>query len=303
VDGTRTARVDRAIDRLDRALRAAGFDGLEPAADPASVAEVDGELAPYALPPELRRLWERVDLRDARVRGWSMPTPCDARSALETHRLNHEPGSFPLFGPPLLFPFARQGEDQWSIELAGGSCAGGRVVAQPCGELRIAYPNVADLVEVYAELVEERRFVRNGGYGALDRDRERERQEARLRATPLGPHDRDPQSIDRDPTTWPACWLESAGVDLRDREPLGATHTVADVLAGRPAHARVAGEVVRLAGSAAGSLVAVADGTGTIDVWCAAGTSPWGPAQRRRFEFEVGVRDGVFVASSIRPLA
>jgi hypothetical protein len=303
VDGAATGRVDRAIDRLDRALRAAGFDGLEPAADPASVAEVDAALTPYALPPELRRLWERVDFRDVRVRGWSMPTPCDARIALETHRLNLEAGSFLLFGPPLLFPFARDGEDQWSIELAGRSWAGGRVVAQPCGELRIAYPNVADLLEVYAELIEERRFARNGGHGTLDRDDELERQEARLRAAPPGAHGGDPHPIDREPTTWPAHWLESAGIDLRDREPLGATHTVAGVLAERPARARVAGEVVRLVGSAAGTLVTVDDGSGTIDVWCAAGTSPWGPAHRQRFEFEMGVGDGVAVASAIRPLA
>ena len=282
--------------------RQAGFDGLEPAADPAAVAQVNGELAPFALPPELRRLWERVDFRNVRVRGWSMPTPCDARIALETHRLNLDAGSF-LFGPPLLFPFARDGEEQWSIELAGGACAGGRVVAQPCSELRIVYPSVADLLEVYAELLEERRFGRNGDHGALDLDDERERQEARLRSTPLDGRCGDPRSVERDPTTWAAHWLESAGIDLRDREPLGATHTIAATLAEGPAHARIAGEVVRLGGSAAGSLVAVDDGTGTIAVWCPAGTSPWGPAHRSRFEFEVGVRDGVAVASAIRPLA
>ena len=47
--------------------------------------------------------------------------------------------------------------------------------------------------------------------------------------------------------------------------------------------------MIRLAGSGAGALVVVDDGTGTLDVWCPAGTSPWGPVHRTRFELEVTV--------------
>jgi hypothetical protein len=50
-------RVDRVIERLDGALRAAGFDPSAPASEPESVEEVERALAPYALPPDLRRFW------------------------------------------------------------------------------------------------------------------------------------------------------------------------------------------------------------------------------------------------------
>ena len=35
------------------------------------------------------------------------------------------------------------------------------------------------------------------------------------------------------------------------------------------------------------AVVLVDDGTRPVDVWCPAGTSPWGPVHKRRFEFEV----------------
>ena len=69
-----------------------------------------------------------------------------------------------------------------------------------------------------------------------------------------------------------------------------------------PVSGRIAGDVVRLAGSSAGLLAVVDDGTGTLDVWCPAGTGPWGPRHRERFEFEVVLADGEALASAVRPL-
>ena len=293
-------RTDSAIERLDDALRAAGFEALAPAADPAAVEEVDAALAPYSLPPDLRRFWERVDFPSLRVHGWSLPEPCDPRGALAVYRGNQEPGYFPLGGPPLLFPFAAVSGDQWSVELASSWGPGGCVVSQPTGELRVAYPSFADLLEAYAELLEEGRFQRDGAYGAFPHEAERELQEARLRA--LDPLFGDPHSIGEDPTTWPAHWLESAGIDLGARAPQGRTRTIAEPAAAAAAGGSIDGTVVRLIGSSAGSLVTVEDGTGSIDIWCPAGTSPWGPVHGQAFEFDVAVEDGTTVASAIRPL-
>jgi hypothetical protein len=53
--------------------------------------------------------------------------------------------------------------------------------------------------------------------------------------------------------------------------------------------ARIAGTVIRLVGIGNDVLVLVDDGTGQLDIWCPAGTSPWGPASGRRFEFELEV--------------
>jgi hypothetical protein len=59
--------LDAALDRLDEALRAAGLAGLQPPSDLAPIAEVSAAVAPYGLPAELRRLWERVDLEGVAV--------------------------------------------------------------------------------------------------------------------------------------------------------------------------------------------------------------------------------------------
>ena len=49
-------RIDRAIDRLDDALRAGGFEALEAPASREALAEIAEEVAPYRLPPDLERL-------------------------------------------------------------------------------------------------------------------------------------------------------------------------------------------------------------------------------------------------------
>jgi hypothetical protein len=146
-------RVDRVIERLDGALRTAGFDPLAPASEPESVGEVERPLAPYTLPPDLRRFWDRVDFSGLRVTGWTLPEPRDPRPALEAHRQNLEEAQL-LFGPPLLFPIARISGDQWSIELVSRWGPGGTVFSQDTGadERQIEYASFNDLLEVYVEL-------------------------------------------------------------------------------------------------------------------------------------------------------
>jgi hypothetical protein len=236
-----------------------------------------------------------------RIRGWFLPQPCDPRSALEIHHLNLDPEIFPLYGPPLLFPIARDSGDQWSIELASKWTVGGIVFSQHhFAVLRIEYPSFRDLLDVYADLLEAGHFVRSesgeGDYAFLDREDERERQEAKIAAALPHPVYGNAREIGGELTEWPAHWLESAGFDLNDRTPLGVTHTIAelaDAAEDGPVNARIAGEVVRLVGLGNGTLVIVTDGTSSLDIWCPSGTSPWGPANRRRFEFEVTVAEPI----------
>jgi hypothetical protein len=287
-------RVDRVIERLDGALRTAGFDPLDPASEPESVGEVERALAPYTLPPDLRRFWERVDFSGLRVTGWTLPEPRDPRPALEAHRQNLEEAPL-LFGPPLLFPIARISGDQWSIELVSRWGPGGTVFSQDngAGELQIEYASFSDLLEVYVELIEEGCFQRrDDGLGSLNRDAELGKQEARLAAAPPHPLYGDSREIAADPARWPEHWLEAAGLDLRDRKPRGATHTVAELIAEsqqRPVTGRIRGEVVRLGGSSGGILALVSDGDDEMFVFCPASATAWGPKHRGRYEFEVTV--------------
>lgn len=298
-----TERADRAIDRLDDALHCAGFEPLAPAPEPAAVDAVDDALAPYALPADIRRFWQRVDFERLSVGGSTLPEPCSPRSALATHYANREPEFADLFGPPLLFPIARHSETQWSIELATPWGDGGTIFSHDDG-IRVEYPSFGDLVEVYAEMVEAREFVRDAGGGAtLQLAGERRRQEERLRRD-LPPYGNLRTFLD-DPSGWPEHWLAAAGIDLRDREPLGATQTIGE-LASTGGGGRVAGTVLRLVGSAEGTRVLVDDGTGTIEIWCPAGISPWGPRHGRPFEFDVLVEAASAasgaVATAVRPL-
>jgi hypothetical protein len=212
VDEDPNAIFDRRIDRLDRALHAAGFEGLAPAVEAASLDELAREVAPYALPHDLRRFWERVDPSSLRVHGHMLPEPRGPYAALETHRQNRDPAFLPFYGPPLLFPFARISADQWSVELMSDWSTGGTVFSHDGESIRVEYPSLSDLLEVYAELLEEGRFVRRKtGYGSLDRDAEQERRQARLTAATLDPHYRDVRMFGLDPAGWPPHWLESAG--------------------------------------------------------------------------------------------
>jgi hypothetical protein len=283
-------RVDRAIDRLDLALRAAGFATLAPAVDPAAVDEVDRQLGTYTLPAELRWFWVRVDYPSLRVLGAGMPQGHRPASALETYRLNLELRAIELYGPPVLFPIARDNTDQWSIELVSRWSPGGGVFRHELDRVSLEYPTFTDLLEAYAELIEDGRFRRHGDDGWLNHEAELERQEARLEAAGFGGR------VSWDLAAWPRHWLESAGISPQDREPLGATHTIAELVeasAEGPLRGRIAGRVVRLAGSPDGTVVVVEDSTGSISVWCPAGVSPWGPRHLQRFEFEVSVEEPV----------
>jgi len=304
-DPSRVPDLDRRIDRLDDALRDAGLAPLSPAGDSAALDEIAATLRPWSLPPDLHRFWQRVEAESDAfpVAGWRMGSAAGPAGALAAHRLNRGPASPLLFGPPLLFPIARHSETQWSIELATPWGDGGTIFSHDDG-IRVEYPSFGDLVEVYAEMVEAREFVRDAGGGAtLQLAGERRRQEERLRRD-LPPYGNLRTFLD-DPSGWPEHWLAAAGIDLRDREPLGATQTIGE-LASTGGGGRVAGTVLRLVGSAEGTRVLVDDGTGTIEIWCPAGISPWGPRHGRPFEFDVLVEAASAasgaVATAVRPL-
>jgi hypothetical protein len=225
------------------------------------------------------------------VCGWRITPFLPAAAALDAHRQNFEPAPAYVFGPPLRFPIARLSETQWSIELATPWDPGGTVFSHDL-EVEIEYASFAHLLDTYAELLETGAFTANpGGWATLSRDAERREQERRL------PPDRSHGLYGRarrfpaaDPALWPEHWRAAAGLDLRDRRPRGATHTVAELVeAARDGHARgrVAATVLGLYGLGSDMLVVVSDGTAAIDVWCPAGVSPWGPRYPGRYEFEL----------------
>jgi hypothetical protein len=286
--------IDASIDRLDEALRAHGLAGIEQPQESGAIDDVAEGISPYLLPAELRRFWERVDV--ARLAIDLFPPLCDAAGALELQRAADE-FTVPATPPPLFLVIGYASHVHRSIELASKWDDGGTIIWSEWvdGGFRISYRSLSDLLDVVSELVAEGAVERNGDRVYVPYQAEEEKQTPRLLAQPH-PLYGDAIEISDDLRSWPTHWLEASGVDLADRVPRGATHTIAELAEAAAAGlvtGRVHGEIVRLVGSSDGSLVVVDDGTGQLDVWCPSGVSLWGPIHRERFELEVTVESPV----------
>jgi hypothetical protein len=291
-----TLDIDTAIHRLDAALRGAGLAGLEPPADSAGIDEVADAVAPYALPAELRRYWERVD---EEVVSWFLfPRVCGPAETLALLRLVRDDTEFtyPIVPPPPLLPVDYASHCYGVIELASEWSDGGTLFEWDFDEARVVSHTLADRIDLLAELVAEDHLDRVDEYVSIDHVVEAERRPARLAASSPHPLYGQLHTLPTALESWPAHWLAASGVDLGTRVPLGATHTIAELVAAAgagPAGGRVHAEVTRLVGSAAGALVVIDDGTRPLDVWCPAEASLWGPVHRTRFEFELTIEGPV----------
>jgi len=297
--------IDAAIGRLDAALRGAGLPGLERASDTDSIAAVADHVAPYLLPAELRSFWEQVDPDPVAV--YTFPMLHGPAHALEQLRMLGELGQEPPLGPPpMLLPFDYASHCYGVIELGSEWSEGGTIFELEFDHVPIVSHSLADRIDLLAELVSEGLFDRGEDFVSIDHLVEQERRSARLEAAPPHPVYGDLRAIPAELESWPAHWLAASGIDLRERVPLGMTHSIAELVAAAKlgtSRGRIHALVTSLGGSSEGALVGVDDGTGSLDVWCPSGTSPWGPVHRQRFEFDVMIEaPAVAVATDIRPL-
>lgn len=289
---SRHHEIDSAVDRLDDALRRAGLPTLEPATDEVSLDDVDAVVAPYGLPPDVRRFWELVDPSSLAVRMFPDLLAPAAALKLRQAELEDTGVGFPPGPPPLLFTIAYASHVSLSAELASEWGSGGTIFRWDYTEpgFRVEYRALADLLDVLTELVSEDAAEHKGGFVFLPDGADDAKRLERLRGA--GPHPvyGDATEISGRLEDWPEHWLEASRIDLRNRAPLGATHTIDELVAAAaagPVTGRIAGTVTRLVGIGRDMVVLVDDGTRPVDVWCPAGTSPWGPVHKRRFEFEV----------------
>jgi len=279
---SRHEEIDSAVDRLDDALRRAGLPPLERATDEVSLAEVDDAVAPYELPPDVRRFWELVDPSSLAVR--TFPDLLAPAAALKLRQVELEeaaPG-VATGPPPLLFTIAYASHVSLSVELASTSGPGGTIFRWDYTEpgFRVEYRTFADLLGVLTELVSENAAEHNGGFVFLPDGADEAKRLERLRRA--GPHPLygDAAEISGRLEEWPEHWLEASRIDLASRVPLGTTHTIDELVTAAtagPVTGRIAGTVTRLVGIGRDAVVLVDDGTRPVDVWCPAGTSPWAP--------------------------
>ena len=229
--------------------------------------ELGAAVHPYELPVELAGFWRHVDPAKLPVR--LFPELIGPSLALTLYQQNA--AVFPAGGPPLLLPVAYESHVFRSVDLETGEVW---QWAWDEDAYQLVYRSIAALVEAAT-------------HGEPDRP-------AVL------------QRIDRQVDAWPAAWLAASGIDLRDREPRGATHSIARLVRTSPGTVpgpvRIAGTVVRLAGAGADLYAAIDDGSGTLEVRCPAGVSPWLPVHRARFELDITLEGDTATATVVRPL-
>jgi hypothetical protein len=297
--------IDAALGRLEAALRSAGLPGLEPPSDVTSSEAIADEVTPYVLPAELRRFWEQVD--PERLAVFTFPMLRGPAHSLELLRGLRDLGQqAPLAPPPILLPLDYASHCYGMIELESEWGDGGTIFEWEFDALPLVAYSLADRIDLLAELLADGHFERGDDHVRIDHPVEQERRSARLVAAGKHPVYGELHAIPPELESWPAHWLAASGVDLRDRVPLGATHSIAELVAATEhgvSRGRVHALVTSLVGSSEGTLVDVDDGTASLDVWCPSGTSPWGPVHRRRFEFELAIEGPApAVATDIRPL-
>ena len=201
----------------------------------------------------------------------------------------------PLVPPSVLLPFDYASHCYAVIELGSEWCEGGTLFEWEFDNVPLVARSLGDRIDVLAELLAEGSFERGDGFLSLDHRAEQEKRRERLAASGPDPLYGDLRAIPSGLESWPAHWLRASGIDLGDRVPRGATHTLAELVPAAalgPVTGRVHAQVIRLVGIGGDAVVVVEDDSGQLDVWCPAGTSPWGPVHRRRFELELRL-DGV----------
>ena len=234
--------IDERIDELAAALGA----GLRP---PGEVPweRLERELQPLALPTDLRRLWERVDV--TQLGDAPYPRPSAPAFALEGWR---ELRDDPLLFPAGLFPWCYESHGHLLIELDAPGAATGTIFEWGFGDqtFRLRYHDLGDWLRVTTELIRGREAV----------------------PPAYGPHPvyGTETEFSTAPGAWPAHWRSVAELAFRDPPVRFAARTVAEVLAARRAGPVEATVTVR-AHWVDGTRYLLSDATGQIDVHC----PPW----------------------------
>ena len=289
--------IDVAVDRLVAAYRHAGLPPIRRADDVEAVlAEIRTEIAPLRLPEELERFWRLVDPESITLAPY--PHPTSAAFALHCWK-SHQDG-LPGMPPRLLFPVCYESHGFLFVELdngrePGGACLEWGYAGSP---FYVRFPNLSGYVDLLATMIELGEFSRQQreAHSWIEFDPERHWEDAqavRLTAAQPLPGFGDARELDEDVRRWPERWLLSNGLTADVRSLRGANTSIAELLRAAAAGDRTAGtiraRVTSLAGSGQGCRITVDDGSGSLDVWCPAEVSIYGPVITRLFEFDVAV--------------
>src|SRR5579872_2324514 len=274
--------VDTVLARYLQAVRAAGAPEGEPIASPADVERVVDGVAPYIIPPDLRRAWLRLSDWDWLIDNGQLQSP--------TLSLEMWDRSVQEFGQPrLLFPVSYASHTYLYIELGiAGGPPGGALLLAPIAEPLVRHaPSLVWALEFITGRVE-------GGAARWNEwwtSRVSEEEVQLAAAGEPWPQYLLPTIDPSQALTWPAHWQRAQGINPADAIIRGANTDIAAMLALEPgATCRVQGRIVAVAVAAAGARIEVADKSGEAVVWVSKSADPFGAVRiRDQVELEVTV--------------
>jgi hypothetical protein len=244
--------LEAVLARLSDALAAAGVERPQPPASSSALEQLEAAIAPLRLPADVRWFWERVDADTLRVE----PYPQLHGPAMALAFWVRGRDEFPGQNPEVLLQIAYTSHQCMSVDLDVGAICGGTLFEWNLvdGEYERRYGCLAEWLDEIAGRVEAgdvRRADYHWGQALIVPDRYPPPRPATAAAHPV--YGEAPR-IGRHLRDWPEHWRRTAGVDLADYVPRGATHTIAELLASPP-QARVRGTILARAVGTMGAIL------------------------------------------------
>lgn len=283
--------IERAIDRIRDRLGRIGMRDISAPKHTRAVDDLVRAIEPLRLPDEVLHWWRTVDVTSLRI--LASLQPCTPEFALETWQSYQD--EFVGVVPRCLVPVAT---GTLSVEAHQPDLPGGQIIKWSRvdeGWFRYMAPTWPDMLECYVDVIDAGAYEVRDGAALLEADIVEGAARARSAHVELVGRYPTSEMLFADASQWPSHWQRSNRIDPADRATRGRTLTIADVHtsdAGTSIDGTIVGRVVSLVGNSDGRLVAVDDGTGSLDVWCPADVCMWGPVLSRSFEFDVVAAGG-----------
>lgn len=273
--------IDSVLERYLRAVRAAGAPEAEPIASTADVERVVKGVAPYIVPHEVQRAWQRLSSSDWLVDNGELLSPTSMLDTMWSR-------SAPEFDRPrMLLPVSYASHTCLYVELGVvGGPPGGALLLAPIAEPLIRYaPSLAWALEFITGRVEAGAAHWNEWWTSQISDQDVQSAAASQVWPPYLLPTIDPSRS----LSWPAHWQQAEGINPADSTPIGAdTKIAAMITVGPGATCRIQGRIVALAGAAVGSRIGVSDESGEAIVWVARSADPFGVVRMRKWvELEI----------------
>lgn len=275
--------IDESVDRLIAALGRHGQSAPSPDRSTAQMDAIDGLIAPFRIPADLRRLWGRIDF--GLIDAWLPVPPAQSLDqAIDFYEIFH---GVPSASPRCLIPFGYISHIHLLVEPDGVDGPYGSVfMTEPGDGFTRFLPSIIDWVDWATDCLASQALEVSEYGGWMDSSVSDAMARERLVSAPDHPvHGRE-ITYDLDARTWPASWQRSAGLSDASWALRGPSHTIAEIERLRSngdVRARIHSRVIGIFGDN----IRVADDSGELEIWCPPESRQFGPILGERFELDI----------------